>query len=289
MSEATTPDGGAGSIVSSLSKKAISRSRMKDSFGHNMTKFPIAASGLGVLGMILFGATVAPIAVVGGGLVVGLGSWFYQYVIRAPENTRAYIRRVKDRIKSAEERKRSEVEPLLRESQRRNPEASKLIDSALTQFRHVGESSASFMDVLGRKLDSNEFTFGVYAAPAEQAAFGVYDNLEQIVTILSAIGSINVGELQQRVRELEELTNRSERENGVLEQLKERLKLHSDEIVHIEQLILENAQAITALEKVTTAITKMRNRDRQQTYGHEMVLQELLKIAERSSSLSDRK
>lgn len=275
----------ASDIVTSLSNEAISRARMKGAFGHNMTKFPLAIGGLGLFGLVLFGVAW-PIAVVAGvGVSVGLGNWFNQFVIRGHENTRAYIRQVKEQIRQAEEAKRIEVGPLLEECRRDNPEASDLINSALSQFRHVSASFSSFMDVLGRKLDSQEFTFGVYAEPAEQAALGVYDNLEQIVTILKAIGSIDVHELNERIRELEANTNRSQRQDGILQQLRERVKIFNDELAHIEQLILENSEAVTAIERVTTAISRMRTDERSGKYNHQVVLKELLKVADRSKSL----
>lgn len=272
---------GSADVASKLNKKAIGQARMVESISHNLTKFPLAVGGLGLFGVVVFGSSFPLLCVAAGGMVVGVSSWVVNYFIRGDELSMQYIRAIQSQIREANENKKRAVKPQL-EACRDVAGAEEFVDRALLQFDHVEGSFDSLMTVLERKLSVSELTFGVFAGPAEQVANGVLDNFGMIVTRLEGVRSIDLEHLTGRLAELKKIRKPDDLDIKEIKTLTDRDEIYRDVMRKVDELLVQNEEAITALELSTRQIGEMNTQERFSAVAANEAAEELRKVAQRA-------
>lgn len=278
-----TPTEKKSDILARLSKKAQGRARMSESIGHNLTKFPAAVGGLGVMAIFLFGATWPLITLASVGFGLGLGNWGFQYAIKGDSHVLNYIREVQASIAQSHQDKKRGVRPQLEECAGFNG-AGDLIDRSLGQFDHVTMSFDGLLEVLERKLSVGELTFSAFAGPAEQVADSVLDNLGTVVTILKGVRSIDSLDLQRRLEGLRSIEGPSELDLEEISTLEKRLSLYREQMNRVDRILVENEKAITKIEEATAKIGDMQTHERYSDVELETAVLDLARVAERTQS-----
>jgi hypothetical protein len=112
----------------------------------------------------------------------------------------------------------------------------------------------SLINVLQRRLDAGELTYGRYLSTSQQVFGSALDNLHEIVVAHESISTIDESYIDRRLAELttdDSDIESAERERSTLERRRE---MRSSQRRRIAQLLAQNESALTALDRTTTAL-----------------------------------
>jgi hypothetical protein len=112
----------------------------------------------------------------------------------------------------------------------------------------------SLINVLQRRLDAGELTYGRYLATSQQVFSSALDNLHEIALASESISTIDETYIDRRLAELDGDDSDAEaaaRERATLERRRE---LRHTQRRKIAQLLAQNESALTALDRTTTAL-----------------------------------
>ena len=117
----------------------------------------------------------------------------------------------------------------------------------------------SFERVLNQKFEPHEFAHARYHGVAEQVMTNTLLNLEQVVTLLMSIDSIDPDYIQNRISEIGEAAdgkeeNMSASQKDEIKALEERWELRESSFTRIDELLSMNEKALTELGKVANTI-----------------------------------
>jgi len=127
------------------------------------------------------------------------------------------------------------------------------------QVDKIQQSMKSFERVLNQKFEPYEFAHARYHGVAEQVMNNTLLNLEQVVTLLMSIDSIDPDYIENRISEIgeaaegkeENMTNAQKEEITALE---ERWELRESSFTRIDELLSMNEKALTELGKIPNTI-----------------------------------
>jgi len=242
--------------IEDFSKKAVARAIMKTTLQHPVSLY---SSGIGLLGWISLGvlglSTPAALAAIGG-TTIGVGSWIVNFFLRGDTLARRYIENMHQEM---EEHMQQVTLNLVRDLQRwkRLAGAEEYAKQAISQFQDIREKTENFRKVLTKKLNPREVTFSRYMGSAEQVYLSVLDNLDKMSTILESISTIDDRYIEERLeslRQLKSFTTADEEERAAL---LERRKLREVKLQEVNELLTENEQALTDIEKATVSLVSI--------------------------------
>jgi hypothetical protein len=110
------------------------------------------------------------------------------------------------------------------------------------------------VNVLERRLDAGELTYGRYLATSQQVVNAAMHNLHEVALAYESVSTIDEGYIERRLAELERDDSDDtavERERATLAQRRE---LRASQRRKIAQLLAQNESALTALDRTTTAL-----------------------------------
>ena len=195
-----------------FSRKSISKHVAKVTAQKPYVLYPLAIGILGGLSAILLGTSLLP-AVIGGGL--GIAAWLLDNTLRKQKHSGDYVRKLHEML-------------ALRTQESLASLREELADvgeySGLDQLERLRRKFEAFDQLLRRKLDPNELTFGRYLGMAEQLYLGGLDNLSTIANITRGLNAINEEHLEKRTDRLgsdDEMTPHERREFEALERRKQ--------------------------------------------------------------------
>ncbi len=243
-----------------FSKTAVSRAVLKTTLQHPVSLY---SSGVGLLGWLaigVLGASAPAVIAAVGGTTLGLGSWIVNFFLRGDRLAQQYVENIE---REMEEYKQALTIRLVKDLERWNklPGAEEYVSQGISQFQDIREKIDNFREVLGKKLNPHEVTFGRYLGSAEQLYLSVLDNLDKMATILESISTIDLSYIEERLRALQKLKSPAPTDVEERETLLERRSLRDDKLQEINVLLTENEQAMTEIEKATVslvAITRSR-------------------------------
>jgi hypothetical protein len=242
--------------------------------------YPAALGVLGTAGAILLGPSllfVVP-AIVGG--VVGLGSWAFDYFLRREHHANAYL----EQLHRALAGRRAQAMQTLASDLR-------AVDSAQasSQLARLEDKFRAFREILGKKLDRRELTYGRYLGMVEQVFLSGLDNLQRIAHTLGSVRAIDDAYVARRIRDLEGLTEPSSVQRRELESLCERRELKRRQLEKVEEWLAENERAMTQIDVTMAAIAEMKTVHGHASTDMETAMKELQELARRAPrySLSD--
>ncbi len=122
------------------------------------------------------------------------------------------------------------------------------------QIRVLREKIESLNDVLKRRFNSGEFTFGRYLNTARHVYLSAIGNLSDIEVALRSINTVDVLYLKNRIRKLLSSGHVSDEQSKEIKTLKQRLLLQDQQLKKISKLHTQNESAITGLVNAATAL-----------------------------------
>lgn len=128
--------------------------------------------------------------------------------------------------------------------------------TGIAQLKSIRVKLANIQELLGMKLRPNEITYGRFLGAAEQVSLSVLDNLNTVVSILKSATSIDLRYIQERLREIDEKTERGSADEDQRKSLQERLDLWNRQLKKIDQLMAGNEAAMTEMERISAAVAQ---------------------------------
>lgn len=258
-----------------LSPKAIRKEVNKKAIGHPFASYPLAASVLGGVYLLLFGVSSFLIASVAALGVFGFGKWFYDSVINSDVSANKIVREYHRSLLAKRRHGVDELRSVL----------SELSDGeGLVQLDLFGSKYESLVEVLERKLVKGELAYNRYLSIAEQVYLGGLDNLENASVLLQSVSAIDIERLN---RELEKL------DHGGKDQVKanalfERISLWRSAHDQAKAIKLQNEIALTNLDKVSAKIAQVNTGSGKAYVALEDSMEELKRLIAQADRLSNK-
>lgn len=146
-----------------------------------------------------------------------------------------------------------EVDP--QEIEALRDELALLADTQPTeQLDALLQKRRSLINVLQRRLDAGELTYGRYLSTSQQVFGLALHNLHEVAVANESISTINEDYIDRRLAELtddDSDAESAERERATLERRRE---MRTTQRRRIAKLLAQNESALTALDRTTTAL-----------------------------------
>jgi hypothetical protein len=132
-----------------------------------------------------------------------------------------------------------------------------------------------------RRLDAGELTYARYLATSQQVFSSALDNLHEVAVAYESISTIDEPYIERRLAELAADDSDVESANRERATLERRRELRSTQRRRIAQLLAQNESALTALNRTTTALADVP--DRQEARGRRRGDGALEELADRAA------
>ena len=158
--------------------------------------------------------------------------------------------------------------------------------SQLTQLQRKLES---LTEVLRRRLDAGELTYGRYLGAAEQVYLAAVDNLRDVGVALKSVSAIDLDYIDTRLNELERPeVFLSESDRGEVDTLRKRRALFVGQMHKVKELMAQNENAMTVLDKTATVFATTRTSRGEAELDADTAIAELEQLAGRIGSYSSK-
>ncbi len=256
-----------------FSPRAIQKEVVKSVGQKPYVLYPLAVGLLGAFATaVLSPSPLTIIAAIGGG-IVGIGAWLFNATLRREVFANRYLKKLRDTLSQRVNQSIRSLE-------------SDLVDvdsqDGLHQLDRLQKKFEAFQQILRRKLDENELTFGRYLGMAEQVFLGGLDNLKLLTDLLKGTSVIDAKHLGRRIVQLENASSPSKNAEKELATLLERQGLLYQQQSKVKQLLAQNEEAMTQIDKVMAKIAGMESGPGHATMDMESAMQELERLAKRS-------
>lgn len=154
------------------------------------------------------------------------------------------------------------------------------------QVQKLRQMFGSLTDVLNRRLNAGELTYGRYFSVAEQVYLSAIDNLHDAEVALNSVKSADNEYINERLSELEGTDGLNDEQVGEIAALKERRQLLDRQIGKASDLIAQNETAITVLMNAATAMADAKTKRGGASIGPKEAMAELTKLAKRAGKYS---
>lgn len=155
-------------------------------------------------------------------------------------------------------------------------------DKGGAQLRLLRDKLESLTQVLKRRLDSGEMTYGRYLGMAQEVYGSALDNLHEVAVALRSVSTIDPAYLRERLGELENEQQRSGDHERELKALRERGTLLEDTNGRVTRLIAQNESAMTVIDQTSAALAATRTEQGHATLDAETAMAELEQLAQRA-------
>jgi hypothetical protein len=237
--------------------------------------YPTAIGVLGGIAALILGPATIFVAPAVAGLALGAGSWVVDYALRRDRHAAAYLRRLhaalEGRVDVTIQRLRGELRELK-------------FDAGLWQMDQLKLKFDAFKELLRRKLDPAEMTYGRYLGIAEQVFLGGLDNLTRISDALKSLGAIDPDHIERRLYALDNDGIESPAQDREKAALAERATLREMQRGLVDRLLAENEAAMTRIDQVMAAIGGLDTSAGHASMSMESAMDELRVLAERAGA-----
>lgn len=156
----------------------------------------------------------------------------------------------------------------------------------LEQLRVLEQKMKSLNDVLKRRLNAGEVTYGRYLGTAEQVYLAALDNLHDVAIALTSIGGIDRDYVESRLRELARNSTLGDEQRRETSSLEERRVLLERQERQVSDLLARNEAAMTALDNTAAALAETRTAKGRASMDADVAMRELEQLAERARKYS---
>jgi hypothetical protein len=134
-------------------------------------------------------------------------------------------------------------------------------EEGLTQVKQFDTKFGKIQRVLLRKLNEGELTYSRYLGSAEDVYSSGLKNLEQVVTLRFSMDDKNIDSDRETVRRLtrkkNSATGLTDAESRKLAAAEESVRIYDRSAHDVEDLLAQNEEGLTALDKASAAIAKI--------------------------------
>ncbi|MDJ0849962.1 MAG: hypothetical protein QNK04_16455 [Myxococcota bacterium] len=265
---------------------ALTRDSMQRAVWQRSVRSREALAGGGVA-LAALGAGVAvggPIsyALAGAAALAGFGGWAFSFFARRLEHVRCHV----EEIHARRERLRLEELGRIRATLWDLAQAGEGADHAargLEQFQRVHSRQETFTQLLAKKLEVGELTYGRYVGAVDEAYGAIIANLSAVVDRLRSARGSDAELLRERLRSLEQSGD------GGAGVLRERLELRKGLFDEVAARLAQNETAIAALEHTTARVARMADLERPRAPEVDRVIRDLEDLAELASLFGSEK
>jgi len=150
------------------------------------------------------------------------------------------------------------------------------------QIRLLREKLGSLTEVLKRRLNSGELTYGRYLGMAQEVYGAALDNLNEVAAVLRGVSTIDAGYIRKRLLELDRGRERTDDHEREYKALQERTTLLEDQTRRIRRLMAQNESAMTVIDQTTAALAATRTEEGYAKLDAETAMAELEQLAKRA-------
>ena len=256
-----------------FSPQAIQKEVVKSTAKKPYVLYPLAVGILGAFAAALLEPSFLTIAAAIGGSAIGLGAWLFNATLRREVFANRYLKQLRETLSQRVDGSIHSLENNLVD-----------IDSqeGLDQLDRLQKKFNAFKQILHRKLDENELTYGRYLGMAEQVFLAGLDNLKLLSDLLKGTSVIDAEHLARRIVQLESKSSPSKSEKKELAALLERQSLLYQQKSKTKQLLAQNEEAMTKIDVVMAKIGGMETGAGHATMDMESAMQELERLAKRT-------
>lgn len=257
-----------------LSAQAVKRAVLAKSLQQPHVLYPAAIGLLGGLAAALLGPSLIFVAPAVAGTALGLGGWAIDYGLRKDKHAADYLRELHEHLAN---RVSSTIAELSEQFEKLGFEAG------LDQLASLQQRFGALQELLGRKLDPSEMTYGRYVGMTEQVYLAGLDNLRRVADAQRVLGGIEVDAIRERIVELTRDGIDSHAQDQEIATLEQRLKLREERQEKMFAWLAENQQAITRIDQAMAAIADMDTAERHAGMQMEQAMQELGRLAAKAA------
>lgn len=253
-----------------FTQESIDKAVRKRMLGSPVVIYTGVAATLAGMAAAMF-ASPLTLGLAASGPLLLLAGWQIEKRLRSKGYSLQYLEEANRKLQEERTAKLSQLVEKLREVRSRQ---------AIHQIKLLNQKFHNFQEILAEKFSVGELTYGRYLGIAEQVFLASLDNLERVYLALKSIATVNPAEEQSRLKELESQSSKTAA--GEAETLRRRLKLREEQIELVQQLLLQNEQAITEIDHVTAKVATVVTEKGQAELALDSAMEELRRLAERA-------
>lgn len=155
-------------------------------------------------------------------------------------------------------------------------------DQGGAQLRLLRDKLESLTQVLKRRLDSGEMTYGRYLGMAQEVYGSALDNLHEAAVALRSVSTIEPDYLHSRLDELSRLGSLSGDQEREFKALEDRNRLLETADKRVAKLMAQNESALTVIDQTSAALAATRTEQGNATLDAETAMAELEELAGRA-------
>jgi hypothetical protein len=266
------------SIVKELEPAAIKKAVISASIQSPATLYPAVVGLLaGCYGALFaFSPVVIGVSVVGG--LASLVNSGVQFGLLGEKHANTIVMRYRDEMN----KERLKTLSKLKEKLSEHPDSLSLkqVDSFDAKYKN-------FVAILDQKLNPGELTYNRYLTIAEQVFLAGLDNLENYAISKSSVKAIDVSHINDEISHLDTIKEKNSGSKKTYKELSERLRLHKMQIDKADNYLLENEQALTQLDSVTTKIANINTKQSHAEVDLESAMDELKYLIDKAHKYSN--
>lgn len=263
------------SLVKDMSPKAVKKSVANAAVQQPLTIYPAALCLLGGAFALLVDANIFSLGAMAVGGMATSFSWLWEFFAKGNDHASRFIQRCRDEL---EQKRRQALGQLQKDLEQAGD------TQGLKQIQLFKDKYENFVDILGRKLEPTELTYQRYLTIAEQVFLGGLDNLENAALAMKSVSAVDEKHIQTELLNLDQ--SNSEAAKQKTGELKARLTLRESQLLRASALLLENEQALTQLDHVTTKIAEIKTQQGRAQLDLEHAMNELQHLIVRSENYS---
>jgi len=249
-----------------MKKKTVRKQTFNKTLKQPIAVYPSLVGVLAGMYGLVMGFGLLSLAVCLGGLIAGLGGWAFEFLVRGKSHAlnimNEYLQSLKTERKQAIIKLEGDIAAIQQHS-------------ALEQLGKLSRKYDNFVDILNSKLDKGELTYNRYLAIGEQVFLNSLDNLQGVVLSSKSISAIDIHAIKEKLANLDD-------DDPALKPLSERQKIWQKQTQSIADLLLENENAMTALDQVASKLATVQTQTRHAQLDMENAMGDLENLIERA-------
>ena len=150
------------------------------------------------------------------------------------------------------------------------------------QLRKLREQLDDLTEVLKRRLNSGELTYGRYLTTAEHVYLSAVDNLRDVVVAMRSVSAIEPEYIDQRLRELRKIRDPGDEQKREVASLEQRGTLRDQQMRKAGELLAQNEMAMTGLVNTAAALADTKTGKDRALIDAQTAMAELEMLAKRA-------
>jgi hypothetical protein len=234
------------------SAESISQAVRRESFLHPLVLYPTAMGMLSGLAAVLYNIPLLFLGM-GGFLALGAGTSVINYFFREKSITDKYLNNLSQRLRLQKEQMLQTLDTDLNAAAKVRG-AEQYGRQGQEQFVLIEKKYLRLKELLQKKFQVGELTYGSFLGAAEQVYLSVLDNLLKIVALIQSAETIDPEYIALRIKDVQSLKKVTEADEREWQALQKQLELRDHQLDQVNNLITDNEESMTAMDQTIAAI-----------------------------------